>query len=102
MFMSGGYGGYEEEPYSSPPPVPAAPKPTIEQQLLNLQELQNKGLITEDDYNSKKKQILGIWTLKVARLSPEKEFGEKILSPKSSTNFALILQVITREILSSA
>jgi len=60
MFMSGGYGGYEEEPYSSPPPVPAAPKPTIEQQLLNLQELQNKGLITEDDYNSKKKQILGI------------------------------------------
>ena len=34
--------------------------PTIEQQLEELNSLKEKGLITEEEYDSKKKQILGI------------------------------------------
>ncbi len=68
MYMSGAYGEYpyEEEPYgepyyeAEPYNAPAETKPTMEQQLQSLQEMKGKGLITEEDYNSKKKQILGI------------------------------------------
>ena len=68
MFMSGGYGGdqYQEEPYGEeyyeeePYTAPTETKPTIEQQLQSLQDIKNRGLITEEDYNSKKKLILGI------------------------------------------
>lgn len=41
-------------------PPPASPQASIEQQLQSLQSLREKGLITEDDYNAKKKQVLGI------------------------------------------
>ena len=42
-------------------PPPANPQPSsIESQLKSLDSLKTSGLITEDDYNAKKKQILGI------------------------------------------
>ena len=37
-----------------------APQLSLEEQLSNLLEIKQKGLITDDDYNAKKKQILGI------------------------------------------
>jgi len=41
---------------------PSAPpaQPSLEQQLTNLDGLKHKGLITEDEYTAKKRQILGI------------------------------------------
>jgi hypothetical protein len=39
---------------------PTLPQPSIAEQLQSLHELQQNGLITEDDYNAKKKQLLGI------------------------------------------
>jgi Short C-terminal domain len=42
-------------------PAPAAnPQNTIEQQLQSLENLKEKGLISQDDYDAKKKQVLGI------------------------------------------
>ncbi len=42
-------------------PPPATPQPSsIEQQLQSLTDLKNKGLISPEDYEAKKKQILGI------------------------------------------
>jgi hypothetical protein len=45
--------------HSAPPP-PASTAPSLEDQLKSLDNLKTSGLITEDDYNAKKKQILGI------------------------------------------
>ena len=41
------------------PPTPA-PAPDLEQQLRTLAKLKEDGVITEDDFNAKKKAILGI------------------------------------------
>ena len=46
--------------HPSAPPPPSNPQATIEQQLQSLHEMVDKRLITEDDYNAKKKQMLGI------------------------------------------
>jgi hypothetical protein len=43
-----------------PPSPPTTPQASIESQLQSLQSMKDKGYITEDDYNAKKKQILGI------------------------------------------
>lgn len=37
-----------------------APQASLEEQLSNLSDIRQKGLITEDEYNAKKKLILGI------------------------------------------
>jgi hypothetical protein len=39
---------------------PINPQVSTEQQLESLQNMKNQGLISEDDYNAKKKQVLGI------------------------------------------
>ena len=41
------------------PPAPAGP-PSVEAQLQQLANLRDKGLITPEDYEAKKKQILGL------------------------------------------
>ena len=44
---------------SIPPAVPAGPsRPSIKEQLQVLKELRDQGLITEQDYQAKKKQLL--------------------------------------------
>lgn len=45
---------------STPPPPPANPQAAMEQQLQSLQDMKNKGLISDSDYEAKKKQVLGI------------------------------------------
>jgi len=42
------------------PPPPANPQSSMEQQLQSLQNMKEQGLISDDDYNAKKKQVLGI------------------------------------------
>jgi Short C-terminal domain len=39
---------------------PGAPQKSLEEQLKSLHDLQQNGLISEEDYNAKKKQLLGI------------------------------------------
>jgi hypothetical protein len=43
-----------------PPPGPANPQAAMEQQLESLQDMKNKGLISDSDYEAKKKQVLGL------------------------------------------
>jgi len=47
-------------PPPAPPAPPVNPQTSVEQQLESLQGMKDKGLISEDDYNAKKKQVLGI------------------------------------------
>ena len=55
--MSGGYD--EPEPqYAPPPSAPATPDYTAE--LQKLASLKEQGIISEEDFEAKKKQILGI------------------------------------------
>ena len=39
-------------------PAPVAPDPT--EQIRNLAELRDQGILTEDEFTAKKKQLLGI------------------------------------------
>lgn len=55
--MSGGYDEPEPE-YAPPPAAPAEPDYTAE--LQKLASLKEQGIISEDDFEAKKKQILGI------------------------------------------
>jgi Short C-terminal domain len=41
-------------------PTPSSASPSMEDQLKSLDSLKSSGLITEDDYNAKKKQVLGL------------------------------------------
>lgn len=51
---------HHSAPPSPTPSAPTNPTASLEQQLKSLDNLKTSGLITEDDYNAKKKQILGI------------------------------------------
>ena len=42
------------------PPIPPVPRPDIEQELRTLTKLKQDGLITEDEFNAKKKALLGL------------------------------------------
>jgi hypothetical protein len=64
-------GGYSEPPPPTPAPAPApvpvpaaAPAPQAEpdyaDELRRLAQLKDQGLISEDEYSAKKRQILGI------------------------------------------
>jgi hypothetical protein len=46
--------------HQAPRPPPADPQTSMEQQLQSLQNMKEQGLISDDDYNAKKKQVLGI------------------------------------------
>jgi Short C-terminal domain len=58
--MQDSMGGYDEpEPqYAAPPPAPT--EPDYAQELQKLASLREQGIISEDDFEAKKKQILGI------------------------------------------
>lgn len=49
---------YEEPP--QPPPAAPAAEPAYVEELQQLAALKTQGLITEEEYEAKKKQILGI------------------------------------------
>ncbi|MGB5880898.1 MAG: SHOCT domain-containing protein, partial [Thermoanaerobaculia bacterium] len=51
---------YQAAPSQAPAPAaaPASPPATTEQQLQQLKDLLDKGLISQDDYDKKKQQIL--------------------------------------------
>jgi hypothetical protein len=55
-------GGYEEpEPSYTPSPAPAVPaEPDYATELQRLADLKAKGILTQEEFEAKKKQILGI------------------------------------------
>jgi hypothetical protein len=48
------------EPAGSPPPSPMAAEPDYTAELTQLAQLKAQGIITEEEFQAKKKQILGI------------------------------------------
>jgi hypothetical protein len=53
--------GYDDQGYDEPAPAPAAPaQPDYAAELEKLAALKNQGVISEEDFEAKKKQILGI------------------------------------------
>jgi hypothetical protein len=51
---------YQEPVYQQPPPPPAAPAPgDVVQQLKDLAELKNQGILTEEEFAAQKARILG-------------------------------------------
>ena len=47
-------------PAPAPAPTPAAPEPEYMGELERLSQLRDQGIITNEDFEAKKKQILGI------------------------------------------
>jgi hypothetical protein len=61
MAMYGDQGGYDD--YAEPAPAPAAPPPAqadYAAELQKLAELKAAGVINDEEFEAKKKQILGI------------------------------------------
>ena len=57
--MSGGYDEPQPEPaYAPPPPAPEAPDYAAE--IQKLAALKDQGMITEEEFEAKKRQILGL------------------------------------------
>jgi len=52
--------GYAEQPAQAPPPAPAAAAPDYAVELQKLAQLRDQGVITAEDFEAKKKQLLGI------------------------------------------
>ena len=52
----------EEQPAEAvaPSPAPAAPEPEYMAELERLAQLRDQGIVSEEEFNAKKKQILGI------------------------------------------
>jgi Short C-terminal domain/Domain of unknwon function (DUF3824) len=50
----------QEAQYYAPPPPAAAAEPEYAAELEKLAQLKNQGVITEEEFQAKKKQILGI------------------------------------------
>jgi hypothetical protein len=65
MAMYGGdQGGYDDGGYDEPAPAPAAPaapaQPDYAEELQKLAELKAAGIINDEEFEAKKKQILGL------------------------------------------
>jgi len=59
MAMYGDQGGHDD--YDEPAPAPAAPAaPDYAEELQKLAELKAAGIINDEEFEAKKKQILGI------------------------------------------
>ncbi|MGH2635945.1 MAG: SHOCT domain-containing protein [Actinomycetota bacterium] len=51
----------EPQEYAAPPPAPAAPAaPDYTAELEQLASLKQQGILTEEEFQAKKKQILGL------------------------------------------
>jgi hypothetical protein len=57
--QQGSYPYDEPEPEPAPPPAPAAAAPDPIQQLRELGELRQQGILTEEEFAAQKAQILG-------------------------------------------
>ena len=59
-----GDGGYDDGGYDEPAPAPAAPAPPAQpdyaEELQKLAELKAAGIINDEEFEAKKKQILGL------------------------------------------
>ena len=61
MAMYGGDQGYDDGGYDEPAPAPAAPAPPdYAEELQKLAELKAAGIINDEEFEAKKKQILGL------------------------------------------
>jgi hypothetical protein len=49
---------YEQQPQYAPPPAPAAPAPDLIQQLKELAELKDQGILTDEEFAAQKARIL--------------------------------------------
>ena len=58
------YGGQDDGGYDEPAPAPAAPAPPAQpayaEELQKLAELKAAGIINDEEFEAKKKQILGL------------------------------------------
>ena len=54
------FGRQEPAEAAAPAPAPAAPEPEYVAELERLAQLRDQGIITNEDFEAKKKQILGI------------------------------------------
>lgn len=52
--------GYDDEPQQAPPPQAAPAEPDMTEQLQDLAKLHEQGILTDDEFQAKKKEILGI------------------------------------------
>jgi Short C-terminal domain len=57
--QQGGYAEPEPEPAYAPPPAPVAAAPDPIEQLKQLAELKNQGILTEEEFAAQKAKILG-------------------------------------------
>jgi hypothetical protein len=61
MYGGGGGGGYDDGGYDEPAPAPeAAAQPDYTEELAQLAKLHEQGVLTDDEFAAKKKEILGI------------------------------------------
>ncbi len=60
MAMYGGGGGGGDEGYDDPGPAPAAAESDYTEELAQLAKLHEQGVLTDDEFAAKKKEILGI------------------------------------------
>jgi predicted Zn-dependent peptidase len=61
MAIQGSMNQPEPEPqYAAPPPAPAAAAPDYAAELEQLAKLKAQGILSEEEFEAKKKQILGI------------------------------------------
>jgi Short C-terminal domain len=49
-----------DEPQQAPPPQAAPAEPDMTEQLQDLAKLHEQGILTDDEFQAKKKEILGI------------------------------------------
>jgi hypothetical protein len=59
-FQEQASGGYDDEPEYAPPAPAAPPEPDYAAELQKLASLRDQGVINDDEFDAKKKQILGI------------------------------------------
>jgi hypothetical protein len=61
MYDDQGYDDGYDEPQQAPPPQQAAPaEPDMNEQLQDLAKLHDQGILTDEEFAAKKKEILGI------------------------------------------
>jgi hypothetical protein len=60
MYGGGGGGGYDDGGYDEPEPAPAAAESDYTEELAQLAKLHEQGVLTDEEFAAKKKEILGI------------------------------------------